>query len=148
MKITAKVLSATLFLLYAMQAVPVAANAQTPVLLAQAENPGPLTPAQPPAQQPYTLQPGDPGTVKIAGHEAIYPMEAKARHLTGAVKLQVVIDTDGNVTKVTAVSATDRVFVNASLAAVRTWKFRPYIRNGVPVAVQTTFTVNFTLFGS
>jgi TonB family protein len=142
MKITAKVLSATLFLLYAMQAVPVAANAQTPVLLAQAENPGPLTPAQPPAQQPYTLQPGDPGTVKIAGHEA------KARHLTGAVKLQVVIDTDGNVTKVTAVSATDRVFVNASLAAVRTWKFRPYIRNGVPVAVQTTFTVNFTLFGS
>jgi TonB family protein len=142
MKITPAVVS--LCLLCVMQAVPVAANAATPVLLAQAETPGSLAPPQQTTQQPYTLQPKDPYPMRIAGHQAIYPQAAKAQHLGGVVKLQVVIDTDGNVTKVTVVSATNRVFVDASLAAVKQWKFRPYLLNGVPTAVQSTITVNFT----
>jgi protein TonB len=85
--------------------------------------------------------------MRIAGHQAIYPLEAKARHLEGVVKLHAIIDTDGNATQLTLISSTDPVFVDAAMAAVRTWKYRPYIRNGVPVAVQTNITVNFT-FGS
>jgi TonB family protein len=71
--------------------------------------------------------------MQIAGRDPIYPPEARARLLNGVVKLQVVTDTTGNVTQVRVVSATDPIFVDAAMAAARTWKFKPYIHNGVPV---------------
>ena len=133
-----------LCLLWTMQAVPVSANAAAPVLLAQAETPEPLAQAQPPVQQPYTIPPGAARPKLIGGRGPIYPPAAKAQHLAGVVKLQAIIDTDGNVTELTLISSTDPIFVDAATAAVRKWKYIPYSVNGVPVAVQTNITVNFT----
>ncbi len=127
--------------------IPAVANAVVPILLAQAETPGPVAPAQPPAQQPYTIPRGAPGPKRIAGHEAIYPQAAKAQHLGGVVTLHAIIDTDGNITQLKYVSATDPIFVDAAMAAVRQWKYSPYLLNGVPIAVQTTITMNFS-FGN
>ena len=33
----------------------------------------------------------------------------------------------------------------AAMDAVKTWRYRPYLLNGTPVAVETQVTVNFTL---
>jgi TonB family protein len=63
----------------------------------------------------------------------------------GVVILHAIIDTDGNVTQLTLISATDPIFVDAAMAAVGRWKYIPYSRNGVPVEVQTNITVNFTM---
>jgi protein TonB len=83
--------------------------------------------------------------MRIAGKEPIYPPEAKAQKLKGVVKLQVVTDIGGNVTQVKAVSATDPIFVHAAMAAARTWRFRPYIHNGVPAAAQFIVTSSFSI---
>jgi protein TonB len=37
------------------------------------------------------------------------------------------------------------MLVPAALAAVRTWRYKPYLLNGQPVEVETTITVIFTL---
>jgi len=145
MKKRAVVLSATLFLLCAMQAVPVTANAAAPALLAQEETPGPLAPPQPPAQQPISIPPGTAGPKLVGGQPPIYPPDAKAKRLIGVVILRAIIDTDGNVTELTLISSTDPIFVDAAMSAVRRWKYIPYILNGVPVEVQTNITVNFTI---
>ena len=144
MKLTSAVSLVTLCLLCVMQTVPVAAKAAAPTLLAQAETPGPLSPPQPPAQQPISIPPGSAGPKLIGGQGPIYPPEAKAQHLAGVVKLQAIIDTDGNVTELTLISSTDPIFVDAAMAAVRRWKYIPYAVNGVPVTVQTNITVNFS----
>ena len=39
------------------------------------------------------------------------------------------------------------MLVPAAIEAVKQWRYRPYILNGEPVAVETQITVNFTLSG-
>jgi protein TonB len=141
MKIAPAVLSMALLL----RCVPMVANAAAPVLLAQEETPGPLAPPQPPAQPHTGLLPGSVAPKRISGQPPIYPAAAKAQGLEGSVTLHATIDTDGNVGNISVVSATDPIFVDAAIAALGTWKFSPYLRDGVPVAVQTNITVNFTI---
>lgn len=140
MKIAPAVLSMAL-LLYC---VPVAANAAAPALLVQEETPGPLAPP-PPAQQHNGFPPGSIAPKLIERHDPIYPAAAKAQGLEGSVTLHATIDKDGNVGNISVVSATDPIFVDAAIAALGTWKFSPYLRDGVPVAVQTNITVNFKM---
>ncbi|MGA2897045.1 MAG: energy transducer TonB [Acidobacteriaceae bacterium] len=141
MKISPAVLSMALWLC----CVPVAANAAVPALLAQEETPGPLAPPQPPAQQHNGFPPGSIAPKRISGQPPIYPPDAKAKGLEGSVTLHATIDTDGNVGNISVVSATDPIFVDAAITALKSWKFSPYLRDGVPVAVQTNITVNFTI---
>ena len=124
--------------------VPVAANAAAPVLLAQEETPGPLAPPSP-AQQHNGFPPGSVAPKRISGQPPIYPAAAKAQGLEGSVTLHATIDKDGNVGNISVVSATDPIFVDAAIAALGLWKFSPYLRDGVPVAIQTNITVNFTI---
>jgi TonB family protein len=76
----------------------------------------------------------------------VYPAEAKAQGIQGAVVLRAVIGTDGAVQNLTVVSG-NSLLVAAALDAVRQWTYKPYLLNGEAVAVRTTVTVNFAFEG-
>lgn len=73
-----------------------------------------------------------------------YPRLAKLTHVQGAVVLQVFISKEGTVDHVDAVKG-NRLLRGAAKNAVKEWRYRPYLLNGVPVEVATIVTVNFRL---
>jgi protein TonB len=58
--------------------------------------------------------------------------------------LSAVIDTNGHITNLQLVSG-HPMLVPAAIAAVKQWRYKPYLLNGQPVEVETTITVIFTL---
>ena len=60
--------------------------------------------------------------------------------------LKIVIGTAGNVQSVDVLSG-DSLLSGAAIDAVKQWKYRPYLLNGIPETVETIATVVFTLSG-
>ena len=81
---------------------------------------------------------------RIGGPQITYPKDAKQAKIQGTVVLNAVIDKDGNVKEVKAVSG-PKILEESSLDAVRQWKYKPYLLNGEPVEVKTTISVVYTL---
>lgn len=73
-----------------------------------------------------------------------YPAIARAMHIGGTVQLQAIITKTGAVDKIRVLSG-PAVLQQASIDAVRQWRFRPYLLNGEPVDVETTVSVVFTI---
>jgi protein TonB len=76
--------------------------------------------------------------------ELPYPTLARAARVQGDVVLSAVIDTNGHITNLQLVSS-HPMLVPAAIAAVKQWRYNPYLLNGQPVEVETTITVIFTL---
>lgn len=76
--------------------------------------------------------------------EPTYPPLARAARVQGEVILSAVIDTNGQITNLQLVSG-HPMLVPAALAAVKEWRYKPYLLNGTPVEVETTITVIFSL---
>ena len=76
--------------------------------------------------------------------EPPYPQLARAARVQGDVVLSAVIDTNGHITNLQLVSG-HPMLVPAAIAAVKQWRYKPYLLNGQPVEVETTITVIFTL---
>jgi TonB family protein len=121
-----------------------------PVMMAQVE-----TPAAPPApavEAPAAAMPTGPVRVAsgvVAGMilskaMPIYPEEAKAAGVQGAVVLHAIISKTGTVENITVVSGPEELRDSAR-DAVRQWTYKPYLLNGEPVEVETSITVNYTL---
>lgn len=87
------------------------------------------------------------GMVMARPTPLVYPPEAEAKNLSGTVVLHAVIGTDGRVSGLTVVSASDPVFVPAVIAAVENWRYKPYVLNGQVVQVDTRITVSFNFGG-
>ena len=75
-----------------------------------------------------------------------YPAVAKAARIQGTVVLQAVISKDGTVESLQVLEGPP-LLQQAAVDAVKTWKYRPYLLNGEPVAVGTTINVVFALGG-
>jgi len=73
----------------------------------------------------------------------VYPPEARAQKLHGAVVLQVEVGRGGRVEDVKIIRGYF-VLSQAASAAVRLWRFQPYTVNGRAVAIETTITINFS----
>jgi len=71
-----------------------------------------------------------------------YPREARDKGIQGDVILQATIDTKGNITNLNAVKG-DPILAEASIEAVKQWKYKPYLLNGEPVEVETTIRIQF-----
>lgn len=82
---------------------------------------------------------------RISFVEPVYPENAKEHHETGTVILRAIIGRDGHVHSLRPTNAADADFVISAIAAVRQWKYRPYLLNGEPTEVDTTITVNFAM---
>lgn len=76
--------------------------------------------------------------------QPVYPTPAKNAHIEGVVVLHAIIDREGRITGLQAVSG-HPFLLEAATSAVRQWRYRPYLLNGQPVEVETQITVNFKL---
>ncbi|MGB8014224.1 MAG: TonB family protein [Terriglobales bacterium] len=114
-------------------------------------NPAQMMPVSAPQPQPLVQQFSEPVAVSEEAERAmllqsvnpVYPPEALAQKLHGAVVLQAVIGRDGTVADLKIVRGYF-VLGKAAIAAVKQWRFQPYTLNGHAAATQTTITVNFS----
>jgi periplasmic protein TonB len=76
--------------------------------------------------------------------EPQYPPIAKQLHIEGRVIVKAIISREGVITHAEAETG-QTLLVQAALAAVRQWRYRPYYLNHEPIEVETEITVNFVL---
>ena len=101
---------------------------------------------------PATVQPKAP--IRVGGRirpprvlstpSPVYPPLAKQTRVQGIVSIDAVIDTQGNVVEMSAVSG-HPLLISAALDAVKKWKYEPTYLNDQAVAVQLIVTVTFQL---
>jgi protein TonB len=65
-----------------------------------------------------------------------------AMRMTGQVVLKATISREGTVTAVHIVSG-QAMLAQAAAAAVKRWRYEPFLLNGVPIEVENTILVNF-----
>jgi len=82
---------------------------------------------------------------KISGVNPIYPAQARADKVQGAVVLSVIINEEGEPTNIQVKQSVRDDLDQSAVTAVRQWRWKPYLLNGNPVAVDTTVTVNYSL---
>ena len=73
-----------------------------------------------------------------------YPIIAREAHIQGTVVLQATISRSGAIENLRAVAG-PAMLQQAALDAVKNWRYRPYLLDGLPVEVETTVNVVFTL---
>src|SRR5271165_817261 len=76
--------------------------------------------------------------------EPTYPPLARAARVQGEVILSAVIDVNGSIQNLQLVSG-HPMLVPSAIAAVKQWRYKPYLLNGQPVEVETQITVIFSL---
>jgi len=98
----------------------------------------------PVAPQRIRISQGVTRGLLIHREEPTYPPLARAARVQGEVVLSAVIDTNGQIQNLQLVSG-HPMLVPSAIAAVKQWRYKPYLLNGQPVEVETTITVIFTL---
>jgi TonB family protein len=98
--------------------------------------------------------PIEPGAVRVpssvmnanllSSRVAVYPEDAKAMGIEGAVEVEAVISTTGAVQYAHAISG-DAHLRAAAEEAVMKWRYKPYAINGTPVQAVTQVRINFRL---
>jgi TonB family protein len=76
--------------------------------------------------------------------EAVYPERAGKFRQDGEVEIRVMLDEEGNVTQAFGLAGYPMLQDSAEVAALA-WKFKPTIRNGVPVKVIGSILFNFKI---
>ncbi len=76
--------------------------------------------------------------------DPVYPSLAIANRRQGAVVFHALISKDGRVENLTVVSG-PKEFVPEASAAVKQWRYKPYLLMGEPVEVETTIEIHFAL---
>jgi TonB family protein len=74
----------------------------------------------------------------------VYPADARASYIQGTVMLRAEISKTGDITDLELVDGPIEL-AGSAVAAVRQWKYRPYLLMGQPVAVDTQIQVNYQL---
>jgi protein TonB len=74
----------------------------------------------------------------------VYPDEAQASRVQGAVIMEALIGVNGKVTDVRILRSVP-LLDDAAVEAVRQWEYMPTLLNGVAVPVVMTVTVQFSL---
>jgi protein TonB len=75
-----------------------------------------------------------------------YPPLAKAARIQGHVLLQAEISKEGTIQNLQLISG-HPMLAPAAIEAVKQWRYKPYLLNGEPVAVETQVDVIFNLSG-
>jgi protein TonB len=97
-----------------------------------------------PAAEPIHLAPEAAAALLVEKVDPVYPPSALQQRVEGSVQLHANIGKDGTTSDVKALSGKPEL-VTAATAAVRRWKYQPYMVNGQPTDVQTEINVNFKL---
>jgi serine/threonine-protein kinase len=83
--------------------------------------------------------------VRIRDVLPIYPPASRAALIAGNVVLQVAVAVDGTVTDATVVRTAHQSLNEAARRAVRQYRYKPALRNGVPEPSTVETTVSFRL---
>jgi TonB family protein len=123
----------------------ISSSTSIPTLLA-----GNATPSMPSLSAP---SPGSSGPLKVSSAaisdhlirrvEPQYPDIARRSGLSGAVRLRLDVGADGKVKSVTILDG-PQVLANAAKEAVLQWRYRPYVVDNRPSAIETEIIVRFT----
>lgn len=83
-----------------------------------------------------------PQRIRVEGdvQEPMLVEKVMPANATGAIQLEVVVGKDGTVIEVRPVSGPE-LLIAPAMDAVRRWKYRPTLLNGLPVEVQTVVEV-------
>ena len=98
----------------------------------------------PPTPQRVRISQGVTKGLLIQKVEPQYPTLARSARVQGEVILSAIIDGNGQITNLQLVSG-HPMLVPAAIAAVKQWRYKPYLLNRQPVEVETTITVIFSL---
>jgi len=82
--------------------------------------------------------------LRIEKVDPVYPPLAVQARVQGTVMLNVQIGASGAVENVRLISG-HPLLAPAAVEAVKQWKYRPYVKDGNAVAVETNVRLNFTL---
>jgi len=81
-------------------------------------------------------------TLRIKDVEATYPRAAIRQRIEGIVVLDVLVDASGDVENATLISG-HPTLAPAAIEAVKQWRYKPYMVDGAPGAVETTARLEF-----
>lgn len=73
-----------------------------------------------------------------------YPTAARQLRATGVVRVDVIVDEEGNVAEIVKTQG-HTLLQNAARDAVKKWKFKPFTRDGRPVSATGYINFNFSL---
>jgi TonB family protein len=76
----------------------------------------------------------------------VYSPLARQAHIQGEVVLDADISKEGSVDALRVISG-HPLLISSAVNAVKEWRYKPYLLNGVPVPVNTHITVKFSLLG-
>jgi TonB family protein len=74
-----------------------------------------------------------------------YPLEARKAGLEGKVELVITIDTDGRSAEIQITRGLNADLDQKAIECVNNWRFRPALRNGLPVTAFASVEVVFRL---
>jgi TonB family protein len=74
-----------------------------------------------------------------------YAEEARIAKMAGTVKISAVVGVDGKVRDTQVVNSAGLGLDEKAVEAVRTWGFRPGLKDGMPVPVMVTVEINFSV---
>jgi TonB family protein len=83
--------------------------------------------------------------VPIYKPEPEYSEQARKAKLNGTVKLSIVVDIDGNAKNIRVVRPLGMGLDEKAVEAVAKWRFKPGMKDGLPVAVKANVEVNFRM---
>jgi len=94
----------------------------------------------------YSVGGGVSEPVPIYKPDPAYSEEARKAKYQGTVVLWIIVDAAGAVTDCRVVKPLGLGLDEKAVETVRTWKFKPAMRNGTPVPVRVMVEVSFRLF--
>lgn len=83
-------------------------------------------------------------TMVISKSPMQYPDAARQAGVQGTVVLKILVDQAGKVKEVSAISG-EPSLAQAATDAVKQWRYKPYLVDGVPVEMETQLSVKFSL---
>lgn len=103
-------------------------------------------PSKPDAAQPERVKilSGVTSGLLIKRVNPIYPADARAAYIQGTVLLRAEISKTGDITDLELLDGPIEL-AGSAVAAVRQWKYKPYLLNEQPVRVLTQIQVNYQL---
>jgi protein TonB len=99
----------------------------------------------PVASEIYTVGGEIEGLKLVSRVEPVFPEELRQQKKAGVVVIQAIINTDGSVGQAAVVRHSDPRFDEASLTAVRQWRYKPAMLHGKPVRVYLPISITFRL---
>jgi len=109
-------------------------------------------PVPPPPPPPPPVVPAPAPRARVGGNviaanlisqvKPAYPQLARQARISGVVVLEAEINKEGSIENLKVITG-HPLLIQAAIAAVKQWRYKPTLLNSEPVAVVTTITVNF-----